>query len=68
MFELPVPEGSGRVNWWCVPEGFSQKAPRHRRRFVKQRAGKTMPLDPCILPAGPGERTALDWSGVPALT
>ncbi len=66
VFELPVPEGSGRVLVVRVPEG-AQKPYGTAAGLYKQRVGKNcMPLDPVAFRRAQVSSAALDWSGAPA--
>lgn len=66
VFELAVPEGSGRLLVMRVPEG-TQKPYGTAAGLFKQRVGKNcMPLDPRVFQRAQVASAALDWSGEPA--
>lgn len=66
VFELPVPEGTGRLLVMRVPEGL-QKPYGTAAGLFKQRVGKNcMPLDRVVFQRAQVASAALDWSGEPA--
>lgn len=66
VFELSVPEGTGRLLVVRVPEG-SQKPYGTAAGLFKQRVGKNcMPLDRVVFQRAQVASAALDWSGEPA--
>lgn len=66
VFELSVPEGTGRLLLVRVPEG-SQKPYGTAAGLFKQRVGKNcMPLDRVVFQRAQVASAALDWSGEPA--
>lgn len=66
VFELPVPEGTGRLLVVRVAEGM-QKPYGTAAGLFKQRIGKNcMPLDRAAFQRAQVESAALDWSGSPA--
>lgn len=66
VFELPVPEGTGKLLVMRVPEG-TQKPCGTAAGLFKQRVGKNcMPLDRVVFQRAQVASAALDWSGEPA--
>lgn len=66
VFELPVPEGTGKLLVVRVPEG-AQKPYGTAAGLFKQRVGKNcMPLDRATFQRAQVATAALDWSGEPA--
>jgi ATP-dependent DNA helicase RecG len=66
VFELLVPEGTGRLLVMRVPEGL-QKPYGTAAGLFKQRVGKNcMPLDRVVFQRAQVASAALDWSGEPA--
>ena len=66
VFELPVPEGSGKLLVVRVPEG-GHKPYGTASGLYKQRVGKNcMPLDPMAFQRAQVASAALDWSGAAA--
>jgi ATP-dependent DNA helicase RecG len=66
VFELMVPEGTGRLLVVRVPEG-AQKPYGTAAGLFKQRVGKNcMPLDRVVFQRAQVASAALDWSGEPA--
>lgn len=67
VFEIEVPEGTGRLLVVRVPEGASKPYGTAAGLF-KQRVGKNcMPLDPMSFQQAQVRSAAVDWSGAPAL-
>jgi ATP-dependent DNA helicase RecG len=65
VFELMVPEGTGKLLVMRVPEG-SQKPYGTAAGLFKQRVGKNcMPLDRVVFQRAQVASAALDWSGEP---
>jgi ATP-dependent DNA helicase RecG len=66
VFELAVPEGTGKLLVMRVPEGV-QKPYGTAAGLFKQRVGKNcMPLDRVVFQRAQVASAALDWSGEPA--
>lgn len=66
VFELSVPEGTGKLLVMRVPEG-TQKPYGTAAGLFKQRVGKNcMPLDRVVFQRAQVASAALDWSGEPA--
>lgn len=66
VFELAVPEGTGKLLVVRVPEGV-QKPYGTAAGLFKQRVGKNcMPLDRVVFQRAQVASAALDWSGEPA--
>ncbi len=66
VFELSVPEGTGRLLVVRVPDG-TQKPYGTAAGLFKQRVGKNcMPLDRVVFQRAQVASAALDWSGEPA--
>lgn len=66
VFELTVPEGTGKLLVMRVPEGL-QKPYGTAAGLFKQRVGKNcMPLDRVVFQRAQVASAALDWSGEPA--
>ncbi|KQP19702.1 RNA-binding domain-containing protein [Pseudorhodoferax sp. Leaf265] len=67
VFEIEVPEGTGKLLVVRVPEGASKPYGTAAGLF-KQRVGKNcMPLDPMSFQHAQVRSAAVDWSGAPAL-
>lgn len=66
VFEIDVPEGTGKLLVVRVPEGASKPYGTAAGLF-KQRVGKNcMPLDPAAFQRAQVRSAAIDWSGAPA--